>query len=529
MIMMEYFNLINRNVQQNLIVLVLTICLLPLYSPLRGAKSTRPRAPSDWSLRRDWQWRPTNVAHFSESLHNNSQSASGQVVKYFTGIGTYRPSGADRMIPYYGKITQKVDQGLAIYFPYHVIDAYKELCEIYEPGDSISLLACTTKASLEVLTQLTRSVAAVVSFFGILPKENLTTDVSYHTARYFTDVVDFFGLSNETRSTSALEKIFDTYFNLQPFDLSRQSAEEYKTAELEFVNTARKFREDYYGLENSTPVKINFLGVWDCVKSVGLLRARGALFTSFNPYVKVFRHAVSLDERRSKFDRTMWVRKDESEVAHLKLGPNDVTDVKQVWFAGSHSDIGGGSEKVDAGSVDVDSGTGKSPADFITVSTNYRSSSLANIPLRWMVLECFRTNSGITFNTSQLERMGLLSPLLKSPGSVVQASQSNLSYLKTDEDIKKEDDLDALAEIHDQLSISWRWSALEWMPVQKLDPDTGNVTLTRGKAGRLEPLTRCQKVGRSRFIKVSKPVWSGKKFRIKEDISVKSPEVEWVQ
>jgi len=41
------------------------------------------------------------------------------------------------------------------------------------------------------------------------------------------------------------------------------------------------------------------------------------------------RHALSLDERRIDFEPTIWK-------------PNDNVDIKQVWFAGVHSDVGGG-------------------------------------------------------------------------------------------------------------------------------------------------------------------------------------------
>lgn len=45
-----------------------------------------------------------------------------------------------------------------------------------------------------------------------------------------------------------------------------------------------------------------------------------------------FRHALALDERRVKF---------QPEFANGGLGPRegDVGDVKEVWFAGSHSDM----------------------------------------------------------------------------------------------------------------------------------------------------------------------------------------------
>lgn len=45
-------------------------------------------------------------------------------------------------------------------------------------------------------------------------------------------------------------------------------------------------------------VAIDFVGVWDTVASVGVLYGRNLPFTSSNAAIKVFRHALSLDEVR---------------------------------------------------------------------------------------------------------------------------------------------------------------------------------------------------------------------------------------
>lgn len=53
-------------------------------------------------------------------------------------------------------------------------------------------------------------------------------------------------------------------------------------------------------------VDIDFMGVWDTVSSVGWLRGKELPFTKNNTSVKVFRHALSLDERRAKFPQNHW-------------------------------------------------------------------------------------------------------------------------------------------------------------------------------------------------------------------------------
>ncbi|KAK7056273.1 hypothetical protein VNI00_002826 [Paramarasmius palmivorus] len=91
----------------------------------------------------------------------------------------------------------------------------------------------------------------------------------------------------------------------------------------------------------SRAVKVHFVGAWDTVSSVGLVRSDKnlPLTTSGMKHVCYFRHALAIDERRVKFL---------PEFAWGSAGPNyedckgEMPHTKEVWFAGTHSDIGGG-------------------------------------------------------------------------------------------------------------------------------------------------------------------------------------------
>lgn len=83
---------------------------------------------------------------------------------------------------------------------------------------------------------------------------------------------------------------------------------------------------------------IEFVGVWDTVGALGIpvpfwgtLGEREFLFHDTEPskIIQHARHAVSIDENREDFKPTLWSDK-----------PG--FDIKQVWFAGVHSDVGGG-------------------------------------------------------------------------------------------------------------------------------------------------------------------------------------------
>lgn len=59
----------------------------------------------------------------------------------------------------------------------------------------------------------------------------------------------------------------------------------------------------------SIDVDVDFIGVWDTVSSVGGFPVPKRLpFTSSNTSVRVFRHAISLDERRAKFRANVYNR-----------------------------------------------------------------------------------------------------------------------------------------------------------------------------------------------------------------------------
>ncbi len=79
--------------------------------------------------------------------------------------------------------------------------------------------------------------------------------------------------------------------------------------------------------------KPHFIGVWDTVGSVGFINHfRSFPYTAHNPDVQVVRHAVSIDERRCAFRHNLM----------FPTPPDSNQDIKNVWFAGVHSDVGGG-------------------------------------------------------------------------------------------------------------------------------------------------------------------------------------------
>lgn len=85
-------------------------------------------------------------------------------------------------------------------------------------------------------------------------------------------------------------------------------------------------------------VPIHFVGVWDTVGSLGLptsifgfIKEKHLFYDQkIGSIIKIARHALSIDELRKDFEPTIWKQDNEGKV-----------DLRQVWFAGVHSDVGG--------------------------------------------------------------------------------------------------------------------------------------------------------------------------------------------
>lgn len=126
---------------------------------------------------------------------------------------------------------------------------------------------------------------------------------------------------------------------------------------------AQLFRKKHSHLSK----KVHFVGVWDTVGALGIPFSLMGLFESHDEFydtkmgsnVTIARHALALDEKREDFEPTIWT-------------PRSGVDLKQVWFAGVHSDIGG--------SYPPDKETGIRASDT---------------PLKWMIDEA--TIAGLAF------------------------------------------------------------------------------------------------------------------------------------
>ncbi|EME45008.1 hypothetical protein DOTSEDRAFT_52406 [Dothistroma septosporum NZE10] len=135
-------------------------------------------------------------------------------------------------------------------------------------------------------------------------------------------------------------------------------------------------------------VNIDFIGVFDSVGSIGFIPRKLPLSSTPTNRAVHFRHAMALDERRAKFKVCRYQQKASTGwkvLAEEKKAEKDdaSTDVLEVWFSGCHADVGGGAVK------------------------NEVRHKLSQIPLRWMIRQCFDCNTGIIFKSPRLAEEGL--------------------------------------------------------------------------------------------------------------------------
>ncbi|RDX46770.1 hypothetical protein OH76DRAFT_1355538, partial [Lentinus brumalis] len=304
------------------------------------------------------------------------------------------------------------------------------------------------------------------------------------------DKICLFGFSRGAYVARALAGMLDAVGLLPPSNSASINAayKEYRRGD---PKKTTEFKEACL----SKSVHIEFIGVWDTVCSVGLIPHRRP-FTKSGTTVRTFRHALSLDERRAKFKANHYNRPLESG-PHQGTKPE--TDVKEVaTMVIFHS-----SDSTSASSVVTNNPDSTPTTDIGKYAPSEKEHSLSRIPLRWMIRECFRTNTGILFKTERFKDIGLdldtlhlhadedspglarpHSPrtvLPESPSPTIEStstprSEDGNTDLGAPEyqvepqvhlDEESEEVKDALCPTHDMLVYNRWWWILEFLPVKQ--------------------------------------------------------------
>jgi uncharacterized protein (DUF2235 family) len=241
--------------------------------------------------------------------------------------------------------------------------------------------------------------------FGIGLTGHIQDAYRYLMERYVLgDQVFLFGFSRGAYTVRALASLLHVCGLLErgSENLIPYASQLLKNFSKETAHICEGFKETY-----SRACRTHFAGVWDTVSSVGWIYDPLKLaFTYHNPDIAVVRHALAIDERRCFFRQNLFG------------APSTSQDVKQVWFAGVHSDIGGGYPEKESG--------------------------LSKITLEWMAREAMA--SGLLIDQHELDTV-----LGKTPAATME------SFARPDPTAKE----------HQSLHGGW-WIA-EFLPKRYMD------------------------------------------------------------
>lgn len=249
----------------------------------------------------------TNVLRLYEML--KLEDPRRQVVYYDPGVGTFGSQGA--MLRLTRGLSKLAGKAFGAGLRTNLADAYTYLMHTYEPGDKIFMFGFSRGA---------------------------------FTARALAGLLNWVGLVRPGGE------------NLVPYAIGAYARSRQEWTPDDWEQTARFANTFSVVVDGEPSVPVHFLGLWDSVKAAGFFRFEVKWpDTRRLANVSHVRHAVSIDEKRRPYREYL-------------VDPRPPNKVKEVWFAGVHTDIGG------------------------TFVDDHR---LADISLKWMVEHAVEAGLGV--------------------------------------------------------------------------------------------------------------------------------------
>ncbi|KAK8049186.1 hypothetical protein PG994_010916 [Apiospora phragmitis] len=262
----------------------------------------------------------SNATRISRSFARTCKDGTFQVIYYQVGVGSGSSSGSGIT----NILSRILGGAFGVGIAENIREAYSYICANHVDGDEIVLLGFSRGAFTA------RSIAGMITNLGLLTR----TGMDY-----------FFPIFKD--SQNFMNYNYEDPFPKLPFPNKPKgdgAVEAYRTrlVELGYTRVHEKGGD-------GDPIKIKAVGVWDTVGSLGIptvpFLEKLSIFRSTVEYqwyntnlsdkIEHAFQALALDEIRGPFSPAIWERHAGSEVT---------IDLRQVWFPGGHSNIGGGEE-----------------------------------------------------------------------------------------------------------------------------------------------------------------------------------------
>ena len=221
----------------------------------------------------------TNVEKLHDAVSPVAADGTRQVARYFPGVGTSR---SERLL----------GGAFGVGLSRNVQECYRWLAREWQPGDELHLFGFSRGAFT------VRSLAGMIRNVGLLPADGLA-------------------------------RVQEAYGHYRDKDVAWRPDGAKAVA--------------WRGQHSREVERIRCVGVWDTVGALGVptsgplgwwtRRRWGFHDVQLSGRVEHGYHALAVDERRRAFAPALW----QADDAH-----DGQQHVEQVWFAGAHSDVGGG-------------------------------------------------------------------------------------------------------------------------------------------------------------------------------------------
>ena len=289
-------------------------------------------------FRKGYSQNPTNVTRIARAISSEDDDHHSQIVYYQAGIGTG-----------IGLYSHLMGGGTGLGLAENIREAYAFLASNYReedpdrpgvPPDSIFLIGFSRGAFT------VRSIAGLIGAIGLLKKRAMP--------HFYEAMLDWEHAGDGKYTPLFFDRYFAHHKDVEPKKPSLELARD--------KNRIGEYLDEYLDLLLSLgltqEVQVKCIGVWDTVGALGIpinpvlqrifpflpsfIKDYSWFDTNLDRHINNAFQALALDEHRFPYSPTIWEKPKD---------PKCKTNLKQVWFPGAHSNVGG--SYADSGMADI--------------------------------------------------------------------------------------------------------------------------------------------------------------------------------